>query len=103
MFDQEDGDAPLVAQPVHQFHHAFRLPGIHARGRFVEQEQARAAAQGTRHLKQALVAVRQVGSNDLVFTAQADEIQQLSTRVAGGALFSLLTGCTQDGAPVGCA
>ena len=76
VLDDHHRDA-LVAHPADEVHGRRRLVGVHARGGFVEQEEAGVGGQGPGDLQPALVAVGQVLAQGVPVAGEADEGQQL--------------------------
>ena len=60
VFDEQDSNAELVTDAAHRLHEFFRLIGVHAGGRFIQQQQFRVRCQSAGNLQLALLAVGQL-------------------------------------------
>ena len=76
VLDKQHGDAPAL-EFFQQLFQRMGLRGVHARRRFVQQQQARLAGQRPGDFETALVAIRQIARATLRGVGKAHEVDQL--------------------------
>jgi len=60
MLDKQDGQLKFLLDPVDEFHKLGNLPGIHAGGRFIQEEQLRSRGEGPGDFQPSLQAIGEV-------------------------------------------
>ena len=88
MLDQEDRHVEVVADKTDRVHQLRRLVRVHARSRLIEQQQLRIGRHGARDLQLALLAVRQVGREQVALPVEVKDLEQLD-RLLGDLFLAL--------------
>jgi hypothetical protein len=96
VLDEQNGQLPLVPDPVHEIGERGRLARVHSGGRFVQQQDPRLEGERPGHFQPPLVTVGEIAGVLARDLADADEVQQRQGFLMGRPLFAPLSRGTHD-------